>query len=410
MEAGARILVVADDAPVGRWLQHRIDALGLGHRIDVEDGATFDSRPQGSLATSFDVLVAALDFAPAAAAATYARIGRAAGTGAPPLLVVADNGDELAAVDSLRHGATDYLPRHLLTPPMLTASLRAASQVRHHLPSGGDEAAAATPVLPVRLPRHLIPRYLLLDTLGESARATVYLAHSDALDRNVALKVSRSGEEEPSFAREFVAAGTFTHPSVVDIYDYGVHDGREFIAMEYFPCGDLKSRLQNPLSEAECLEYLEGIARGLSVVHAHGLVHRDLKPPNIMLREGGEIVLIDFGIAKDLGTLGDSTRTGVLRGSPYYMSPEQAQGELLDARSDLYSLGVIFYEMLVGAKPYVASTAMGVLQKHVDQAVPTLPDAFMRHQSLLEGLMAKDREDRFASADALLESLHAIAA
>jgi serine/threonine-protein kinase PpkA len=129
-----------------------------------------------------------------------------------------------------------------------------------------------------------------------------------------------------------------------------------------------------------------------------------------MLREGGEIVLIDFGIAKDLGVASDSTRTGVLRGSPYYMSPEQAQGELLDARSDLYSLGVIFYEMLVGTKPYVAGTAMGVLQKHVDQAVPTLPPAFTQHQSLLEGLMAKDRSDRFASADALLESLHRVAA
>ncbi len=143
---------------------------------------------------------------------------------------------------------------------------------------------------------------------------------------------------------------------MVDIYDYGIHEGREFIAMEYFPCGDLKARLQNPISETECLQYLGRIARALSVVHAQGLVHRDLKPPNIMLREDGEVVLIDFGIAKNLADGGgSSTRTGVLRGSPYYMSPEQAQGEELDARSDLYSLGVIFYEMLTGSKPYLAA-------------------------------------------------------
>jgi DNA-binding response OmpR family regulator len=410
MESGARVLIVADDAPVGRWLQHRIDALGLARSIEVEDGAAFDSRPRGSLSTSFDVLVAALDFAAPVTAAAHDWISRAACAGAPPVLVVADNGDELAAVGALRHGAADYLPRHLLTPPMMAASLRAATHARRDSATGSDGGSAAAPVLPGRLPRDLVPRYLLLDTLGESARATVYLAHSDALERHVALKVSRGGDEEPAFAREFAAAGTFRHPAVVDIYDYGVHDGREFIAMEYFPCGDLKARLQNPLSELECLEYLERIALGLSVVHTQGLVHRDLKPPNIMLREGGEIVLIDFGIAKSLGAAGDSTRTGVLRGSPYYMSPEQAQGELLDARSDLYSLGVIFYEMLVGTKPYVAGTAMGVLQKHVDQAVPTLPPAFTQHQSLLEGLMAKDRSDRFASADALLESLHRVAA
>jgi hypothetical protein len=409
MEAGVRVLVVADDAQKGRWLQHRIDALGLARGVDVEDGARFDARPPGSAGT-YDVLVAALDFAAPVAAAAHDWLGRAARAGAPPVLVVADNGDEIAAVSALHHGAADYLPRHLLTPPMLTASLRAASQARRAPTGSADAAGAAMPVLPGRLPRDLIPRYLLLDTLGESARATVYLAHSAALERNVALKVSRGGDDDPAFAREFAAAGTFRHPAVVDIYDYGVHDGREFIAMEYFPCGDLKARLQNPLSEVECLEYLERIALALSVVHSQGLVHRDLKPPNIMLREGGEIVLIDFGIAKDLGAASDSTRTGVLRGSPYYMSPEQAQGEQLDARSDLYSLGVIFYEMLVGAKPYVAGTAIGVLQKHVDQPVPRLPAVFGQHQGLLEGLMAKDRDDRFASADALLESLHLRAA
>jgi serine/threonine-protein kinase PpkA len=242
-------------------------------------------------------------------------------------------------------------------------------------------------------------------------RATVYLAFSAALDRHVALKVSHlSDDTEPQFAREFEAVGALRDPAVVDIYDYGVHEGREFIAMEYFPCGDLKTRLLNPISMEESLQYLERIARALCVVHARGLVHRDLKPPNIMLRESGEVVLIDFGIAKNLEHGAGSTRTGVLRGSPYYMSPEQAQGAELDARSDLYSLGVIFYEMLTGAKPYIATTAMEVLQQHVDRDIPSLAARHASCQPLLESLMAKDRNQRFASAHALLESIHGAAA
>jgi serine/threonine-protein kinase PpkA len=247
---------------------------------------------------------------------------------------------------------------------------------------------------------------MLLDTLGESQRATVYLAHSAALNRNVALKVSRVAEsEEPQFAREYEAVGAIRHPNVVDIHDYGMNEGREYIAMEYFPCGDLKARLQNHVSGQEALDYLRRIAEALSVVHAQGVLHRDLKPPNIMLREDGQVVLIDFGLAKAIVDATRSTAAGVLRGSPYYMSPEQAQGIELDGRSDLYSLGVIFHEMLTGSKPYLGATAVEVLQQHVSAPLPQLPDSLSQYQALLDGLMAKSRDDRFTSADALLVHL-----
>src|SRR5690606_38225226 len=237
------------------------------------------------------------------------------------------------------------------------------------------------------------------------------LAHSAALNRNVALKVSHVAEDEaPQFAREFETVGVLRHPGVVDIYDYGVHDGREFIAMEYFPCGDLKARLQNPVSEQEALDYLSRIAEALAAVHAQGVLHRDLKPPNIMLREDGQVVLIDFGLARNLGHGTRSTRVGVLRGSPYYMSPEQAQGLELDARSDLYSLGVIFHELLTGSKPYLGESAIEVLHQHVNGSLPLLPEPFKRHQALLEGMVAKDRDDRFPGAEALLASLRQQAA
>ncbi len=411
--ASTRILVVADDPDVGRWLQELLELQPQSSQIAVEDSAAFDQRPVSSTARSFDLLISVLDFSPESADESLAWIERAlAPPGAPPLLVVADNGDELAATGTLHRGATDYLPRDLLDPGLLAGSLKLVRNARRAASSGRDEPRKPPiPPLPQRLPRDLIPRYMLLDTLGESMRATVYLAHSEALDRHVALKVSGINDDsEPHFAREFEAVSALRDPAVVDIYDYGVHEGREFIAMEYFPCGDLKARLLNPISIEESLRYVERIAQALSVVHARGMVHRDLKPPNIMLRENGEVVLIDFGIAKTLESGAGSTRTGVLRGSPYYMSPEQAQGEELDARSDLYSLGVIFYEMLTGSKPYVAATAMEVLQQHVNRDVPELAPEFARCQALLEGLMAKDRNERFASAHDLLENIHSVAA
>src|SRR5690606_4033678 len=192
-----------------------------------------------------------------------------------------------AAVASMRQGVTDYLPRAVLDAQLLTgaiATARSTHRRREH-----SERVRAAPQVPLPAPlkaaRNLIPRYTLLDTLGESVRATVYLAHSAALNRNVALKVSQVAEDDaPQFAREFETVGMLRHPGVVDIFDYGMHEGREFIAMEYFPCGDLKSRLQNPVTEQEALDYLARIAEALAAVHAEGILHRDLKPPNIMLR------------------------------------------------------------------------------------------------------------------------------
>jgi serine/threonine protein kinase len=318
----------------------------------------------------------------------------------------------------MRRGIADYLPRKLVTAELLGAAIE-HGLAAHRAPAtpavvhARPRRAVVSAVMqnPLKVPRDLIPRYLLLDTLGESARATVYLAHSAALDCHVALKVSRGTDgEDAQFSREFAAVGALRHPGVVDIYDYGMHEGREFIAMEYFPCGDLKARLQNPLSEYEALDYLQRIAAALSAVHHQGILHRDLKPPNIMLREDGGIVLIDFGISKNIDERTRSTAAGVLRGSPYYMSPEQAQGVELDSRSDLYSLGVIFYEMLIGSKPYLGATAVEVLQLHVSGPVPYLPPELAQHQQLLEGMMAKSRDDRFATADDLLASLRQAAA
>jgi DNA-binding response OmpR family regulator len=279
--------------------------------------------------------------------------------------------------------------------------------------------AASTPATirdsqPVAPENHQIPGYAILQKIGESEAAAVYLAISEDLGHNVALKISKrkhsgdandTGQRAIMFQREFEAIAALDHPSVIDLFDYGIHEGVEFLAMEYFPCGDLKARLQNPLTPDEAIAFLKEIARSLKVVHEAGIIHRDLKPPNVMLRDNGSVVLIDFGLARSLLSGDGSTRTGVLRGSPYYMSPEQAQGEALDARTDLYSLGVMLYEMLAGKKPYLGASAIDVLQQHVMAPVPELPVHHLSYQPLLERLMAKSREQRIGSCEELLNGL-----
>ncbi|HEU5135479.1 MAG TPA: protein kinase [Steroidobacteraceae bacterium] len=301
------------------------------------------------------------------------------------------------------------------TPPAAPAPSEAPAPAR-------DAAALSMPAVKERKPiapeNHQIPGYTILQKIGESEAAAVYLAIAEDLGHNVALKISKrkhsgnvdaaaadTGQRSIMFQREFEAIAALDHPSIIDLFDYGIHEGVEYLAMEYFPCGDLKARLQNPLTSDEAIAFLKEIARSLKVVHEAGIIHRDLKPPNVMLRDDGSVVLIDFGLARSLLSGDGSTRTGVLRGSPYYMSPEQAQGESLDARTDLYSLGVMLYEMLAGKKPYLGASAIDVLQQHVMAPVPELPVHHLGYQPLLERLMSKSREQRIASCDELLSAL-----
>jgi CheY-like chemotaxis protein len=254
-----------------------------------------------------------------------------------------------------------------------------------------------------------IPGYIIKMKIGESEKAVVYLATSISLGSNVALKVSKTLRDDTAgrqfLEREYTAIIAIRDPLVVQIYDYGVHAGFEYLAMEYLLSGDLKARMQAGLKEAEALRYVEQIASALRVVHNAGLLHRDLKPPNVMLRENDEVALIDFGLARALDGSTPSTRTGVLRGSPYYMSPEQALGEVLDVRSDFYSLGIMFYEMLTGRKPYTGATAMEVLQQHVNTPLPSLPHSLARYEYFLNKLVAKNRAERFTQAEEIIAAI-----
>jgi len=358
-----------------------------------------------------------------------------------PVIALASGGDELTAVQALRLGAADYLPRTDLDPALLERRLRRIvrrAQRRRQRPRteqrrATQREAAAARTIPTARPVHLsasgssafastsgaaakpgeqpqIPNYTPIHQIGDSSRASVWLAHGELLGRQVALKVSKpptGGDDDyaQSFSREYAALSALRHPGVVQIFEYGVHQDLEFLAMEYFPCGDLKLRLQQPITPQQSIEYVRRIAAALQPVHDAGLMHRDLKPPNVMLRPDCSVVLIDFGLAKQQNAATASTELGIRRGSPYYMSPEQVQGLPLDSRSDLYSLGVIFYEMLTGRKPYTGTTAIELMERHVDGIRPPLPSELEHLEPLLQSLMTIEREDRVPNAGALLELL-----
>lgn len=258
-------------------------------------------------------------------------------------------------------------------------------------------------------PRLKIPGYTLQSTLGQGGMATVYLAIQDSLDRPVALKVmSAALASDPMFCERFLKEGKIiaqlsSHHDIVTIYDINCVGANYYMAMEYVPGANLKQRIEQNEHLDDPLTVIMQVASALGYAHKRGFIHRDVKPANILFREDGSAVLTDFGIAKSLSSNTQLTTVGYTVGTPEYMSPEQAVGQPMDSRSDLYSLGVVLYEMLARQKPYVGEDAFATALMHVNSPVPRLPDRFTSYQVIIDRLLAKDPNDRFASARALIE-------
>jgi tRNA A-37 threonylcarbamoyl transferase component Bud32 len=250
--------------------------------------------------------------------------------------------------------------------------------------------------------------------IGSGGMCTIYLAESERAGTLVVLKVFNQvpdvSERIVSFDRflqEYEIVAGLQHDNIVKIYDLGVADDHAYIAMEHFPAGDLRQRMKAPLLPALALQFLEQIASALHAIHSVGVLHRDLKPANVMLRADGSLCLIDFGLAKANEMEVSLTGTREIFGTPYYMSPEQGHAEAIDGRSDLYSVGVMFYEMLTGHKPYTGSTAMEVIYKHKRADMPQIAPQYADYRELLLRLLAKSPADRYQSARELLEAISA---
>src|SRR5215207_5543361 len=258
-------------------------------------------------------------------------------------------------------------------------------------------------------------RYDLKELIG-GGMAEVYLARDRELDRDVAIKRLRpqyvhDEEAVERFEREAKSAASLTHPNIVQVYDRGeTEDGSYYIVMEHVPGGSLKERIYNngPLPPHEAAAIALQVARALRAAHDHGVIHRDVKPQNVLLTEQGEAKVADFGIARVVAA-SSVTEIGCVVGTAHYLSPEQALGHPATPRSDLYSVGVVLYEMLTGRVPHDAETQVGVLMRHVSgrplparDANPEVPEEL---DAMVARLLARDPEDRYRDADELVENL-----
>ncbi len=256
-----------------------------------------------------------------------------------------------------------------------------------------------------------IPGYKIEREIGHGGMATVYLALQESLGRPVALKVlSAALAADRSFSERFIrearTIARLSHPNIVAVYDIGVSNHDHYLALEYIHGGDLKSRVRRgALDPRAAVAVAMEIAAALGYAHEKGFVHRDVKPENILFRESGMAVLTDFGIARAASGGTRMTGMGMSIGTPHYMSPEQARGVTVDGRSDLYALGVVLYEMLTGAVPYDAEETLAIGIKHVTEPIPKLPPALGGYQSLIERMLAKDPNDRYGTAEELIQDL-----
>ena len=259
--------------------------------------------------------------------------------------------------------------------------------------------------------------YELRERLGRGGMAEVYKAYQPSMDRFVAVKVMLGHLADDDnfierFKREAQAVGRLRHPHIIHIFDFGIQDDIYYMAMEYVTGGNLKEHIvaNQKLPLVDSLKIAHDLADALTYAHKSGMIHRDLKPANVMFidKATSEVVLTDFGIARILGATG-ITGSGMSVGTPSYMSPEAGRGEDIDERADIYALGIILYEMLVGTVPYDADTPLAVIMKHIAAPLPTRNDY---GDNIPEGVerivlkcLAKDREDRYASATELRDAL-----
>ena len=259
----------------------------------------------------------------------------------------------------------------------------------------------------------VIPGYEILKDIGQGAMSSILIARRVNDNVNVVLKVFFFADKHKDplalkrFMQEYHIFSNLNHPNVVRIYERAFASDFAYIAMEYFPKGDLSQRIKLGMKPKIAMDYLKQIAHGLAAIHELNIIHRDLKPANILFKGDGSLTITDFGVAKLVpeGFNGIALNQNTLIGTPHYISPEQVVSKQIDHRADLYSLGVIFYLMLTGRTPFIAYSVKELLLAHVNQAIPLLPEQLSKYQPLVDGLLAKQPNERFQSVDEVLAGI-----
>ncbi len=408
-----KVLLIDDDVTYRKLLRQHLTTAFEAPFI-VEHVPATDGRLQAEFsAAGFDAVL--LDQAPSGSSGLdWLADGRARPL-FPPVIYLLDKPDESAAQIAIEHGALGAIAKSRIDHRQLVQLLRDAEKLQRRALGAFRLSPAAEKAY--KFGHTVIKGVRCIRALASSAISTVYLAESEREARLVVLKLLRQvpdshdrGSTFDRFLQEYEIIRQIHHPNVVQIYELGVADDHAFILMEFFPSGDLRARMRRGIVPLETLRILRQMAAALAAIHAAGVLHRDLKPGNVMMRADHSIALIDFGLAKQLSLEAEITATGEIFGTPYYMSPEQGHGRDVDSRSDIYSLGIMFYEMLTGKKPFLAPTPMAVIYKHSHAPIPTLPEDLAAWQPLLERLLAKEPRDRFQTALELCTAIDQLAA
>jgi DNA-binding response OmpR family regulator len=399
-----RLLVIDDDNEFREQILAKIRQRWPDSRVTEHQTAGKSSLPEGFIAAGFDLVVLAASVGLQWLEEIKSR------PGFPPVVFVAEHGSEELAVAAIKGGASDYLSGPDIDPHALQRAVQGAVLERKRQRVLEQRSGSLDDVY--RFGQVVIRGQRFVRKLASGPFASVFLAESERLGEMVVLKVLRQvpdvGESRNTFERfiqEYEVISGIEHPNVVRIHDLGVADDHAYIAMEYFPLGSLREHMQEKLPEQKVLDCIRQITLALQTIHAEGVLHRDLKPGNVMLREDGSFALIDFGLAKELAVKTEITGRGEIFGTPYYISPEQGHGKKVDERSDLYSLGVVFYELLTTKKPFRADAPMAVIYLHGNADVPRLPPELAGFQPVIDRLLAKQPGQRFQSAMELLQAL-----
>jgi len=398
-----RILVIDDDEDVRMLLAHYLRQEWPEVEVELFDPLTHDLSEALARLPSCDAVI--LDY----------LLGRGDGLqwlrefkrrpDCPPVVFLTGAGNEVVAVRAMKAGADDYQRKQELSRERLTTSLRDLM--------GGKLDKTVPPGVAARMEAHAlgsrlhIPGIRVLRLIGEGGMSRVYLASRVADDEPLVVKVLRPEVMADAsllqrFLDEYRTIQRIRSRHVARIEGHGVSHGNAYLVMEFFEGGDLSRRLAGrPLEPAEALRIFRQLMYALGDIHEHGVLHRDLKPQNLMFRADGSLAIVDFGIAKHVDAI-DSTRHGEILGTPRYMSPEQVRGLALDLRTDIYSAGVLLYQMLAGRHLYEGETAIEVALHHLNTPPPPLPPGLEAYQPLLDRLLEKDRDARFRNADEVI--------
>ena len=424
-----RFLVIDDSASLRRYLKKRLQDKWLEAEVEGYDpgrrGRPYDQFPWNNYDVVF--LDYYLGFEKETGLDWIPRIKKK--KPAPAVIMITGEGDESIAAQSIKCGADFYLIKYDLGSELLfetvlqaiadlaptaqdlwqQATVGQTGELNDTKPGETDESSQDTTTEVWK-----IPGYKVLEEIAGGNWSTTLHAKKKDTDSDVILKVQDIHEVTDSsllkrFMQELNILSDLQHPNVVKILGHGHTDDYAYYVMDYLPNGDLASRIEKgEITVDKAIDYVIQIAKGLSVLHEKDIVHRDMKPSNILFDKDNHPVITDLGIAKDLSSAEELTARGEILGTPFYISPEQINGKPVDKRTDIYSLGVLFYEMLTGERPFHGGSVIEVAYQHAYDEPPPLPVELAAYQPLLEKLLAKNPDDRYESMEDFIAEIDVI--